>query len=300
MKLLANSQLLRIFCLLGLFLISVFKCNVIFSQKTNAVAYHDLSSQILDTNVNYAIYYSPNSAKADSIDIIYLFHGVGGDHTTWNERYDAFKLLDSLHNVNNLKPFIAIAPQAFNTYYINDINNSFPYYSFFIKEFIPKTDSIIRCNYKIRNRTVCGLSMGGYGAAIFAFKEPDLFHTCIVLSGAIRTELDLMLLSDNAYKKYYQPILGPASSPEKRITEFWKSYSPYHIINGELTSKLKNVHWYVDCGANDYLYSPNLSFHKLLRSYNIPHEFHVRHGKHEWEFMMNGFVNAIFYWNGLP
>jgi S-formylglutathione hydrolase FrmB len=46
----------------------------------------------------------------------------------------------------------------------------------------------------------------------------------------------------------------------------------------------KDVRWYIDCGDDDFLYEGNALAHIALRKKEIPHEFRVRDGAHNWTY----------------
>ena len=46
----------------------------------------------------------------------------------------------------------------------------------------------------------------------------------------------------------------------------------------------KSVRWYIDCGDDDFLYEGNSLVHIAMRKKEIPHEFRVRDGAHNWTY----------------
>jgi len=57
----------------------------------------------------------------------------------------------------------------------------------------------------------------------------------------------------------------------------------------ELVSNLpdslkKSVRWYIDCGDDDFLYEGNSLVHIAMRKKEIPHEFRIRDGGHNWTY----------------
>jgi len=47
---------------------------------------------------------------------------------------------------------------------------------------------------------------------------------------------------------------------------------------------LKKLKYYIDCGDDDFLINGNMAFHKLLNEKEVPHEFRVRDGAHDWTY----------------
>ena len=50
---------------------------------------------------------------------------------------------------------------------------------------------------------------------------------------------------------------------------------------------------YIDCGDDDFLYRGNSTFHMLLRDLNIPHEYRVRDGGHQWSYWRSGLLEGL-------
>jgi S-formylglutathione hydrolase FrmB len=44
----------------------------------------------------------------------------------------------------------------------------------------------------------------------------------------------------------------------------------------------KAVRWYIDCGDGDFLFEGNSNVHIAMRKKEIPHEFRIRDGVHNW------------------
>ena len=46
----------------------------------------------------------------------------------------------------------------------------------------------------------------------------------------------------------------------------------------------KAVRWYIDCGDDDFLFEGNSLMHIAMRKKEIPHEFRIRDGAHNWTY----------------
>ena len=47
---------------------------------------------------------------------------------------------------------------------------------------------------------------------------------------------------------------------------------------------LRSVRWYIDCGDDDFLFEGNSKVVIALREKDIPYEFRVRDGAHNWTY----------------
>ena len=253
-------------------------------------------SEILNRTIEYSVYLPENYSHKKVYPVLYLLHGVGGDETSWEKRFDLQHLADSLMGANALPEVVIVMPDGKKSYYINDHKKQFPYEDFFVEELIPFIDSNYNTDKQKDNRGICGLSMGGFGATILPLKHPDIFGTSMNLSGAIRTSAQFIAVSPVKYHSYFAHVFGDSLSGSDRITEHWKENSPYYILDSTNADTLKTINWYIDCGMQDYLFPANKAFHELLLQYRIPHVYHMRLGEHSWSYWRKGFINAMVYW----
>lgn len=249
----------------------------------------EIESRILDQQVKVSIilpeaYYT----SRDSYPVVYLLHGFGGDQNSWIKRCRINYMIDSLLTVGAIDDCIYILPDAGNSYFINNYDSTYCYADFFSGELVPWVDSLYRTIPEKHARALLGLSMGGFGSIVLALKYPDVFGIVVALSAAVRTEEIFKDLPQKKYETNFAKVYGPGLSPEERITEHWKDNSPFYIIDSVSAGLYTDINWYIDCGQNDFLLPANEAFHDLLRQYNIPHEYHVRPGTHNWEYWESG------------
>jgi enterochelin esterase-like enzyme len=251
-------------------------------------------SEITGGTLMYSVYLPPfYYSSADSFPVFYLLHGYTGSDASWIDRCNIHVTIDSLIRSGDVPPMIVIMPDAKNSYYINDYAGRFPYEDIFIHELIPLVDS----TYKIYTGRACriigGLSMGGYGAVIHSILHHEYFGTCIALSAAIRSDEMIINETQDDYNNKFGPLYGNGLAGEERLTELWNSYNPLYMINGSTASVLKGINWYFDCGTDDYLLPGNELLHQMFLKFNIPHEYHVRIGAHNWEYWRTGIIDGL-------
>jgi len=235
--------------------------------------------------------------SAESYCVIYLLHGFGGNQNSWLTRCRINELVDSLRQNMNLNDFIYVMPDADKSYFINNYDSSYMFSDYLSTELIPAIDSLYRTRPADSSRAIMGLSMGGYGAIINAIKHNKQFGSVVSLSAAIRTESIFKNLPQNRYEKYFSKVYGPGLSDSLRITEHWKEFSPYSLLDTKLAVDLRKINWYIDCGMNDFLLPANEAFHSLLMKYGIPHEYHVRPGQHNWTYWYRSTIYGLLFLN---
>jgi enterochelin esterase-like enzyme len=254
----------------------------------------EVYSNILNDKLNYSVYLPPYyHTSADSFPVLYLLHGFMGDETSWIDRTKIHIIIDSLISREEIPPLIVVMPDARNSYYINDYQLQFPYEDIFINEFIPFIDSTYKTLPYPGYRIIAGLSMGGFGAVINCIKHADVFGSCIALSAAVRTDEMTVNMKPEEYSSKFSHIYGSNLEGNDRITEHWVNNSPFYLINDSIADRLKSIDWYFDCGMNDFLINGNEILHQIFLKYNIPHEYHVRIGSHNWDYWHTGIIEGI-------
>ena len=267
-------------------------CNQL-NAESKIIVGDTIASEFLNKDVKFSIYLPSGVECFDSLPVIYLLHGVGGNEKTWIKRCGVKHIFDSLIAADALKPCVAVMPSAENSYFINNFDSTYLYEDHFVNELIPEINRRYNLCADKSQRAICGFSMGGYGAAIQSIKYPDLYGTCLIFSGALRTDSMLFRMPQKGFENYYQPVFGP----ERKISRHWKDNSPYHLMDTSAVHRLRELNLYIYSGMNDYLFPANDAFHELLLKYRIPHQFHMTTGKHQWESYREGFIQSMIYWS---
>ena len=254
----------------------------------------DFKSELVDNRIKYSIYLPPYyHTSNDSFPVLYLLHGYGGSETSWIDRCNIHRIIDSLILTQDILPMIIVMPDGKRSYYINDYQHKFPYEDIFIKELVPYIDSTYKSLPFKNCRFIAGLSMGGYGAIVLSIKHHDMFGACIALSAAVRTDEMIINEDSSKYSSKFSDLFGGELQDSARINEYWKSNSPFYLLNDSISGKLKNTCWYINCGMNDFLIHGNESLHTAFLKLGILHEYHVRVGSHNWEYWKTGIIEGI-------
>lgn len=204
-------------------------------QRVTSVLY----SKNLKLDWNYNIYlpkdYDEN--KEGGYPVLYMFHGLGGNHTNLLERFDSVEILDEVIDKVG-KDMLVVFPDGFNSFYINQ-NDGMQMEDAVIEDLIPYIDSTYNTSKDKSMRAIGGISMGGYGAARFALKYPELFSKAVLISPAVWYRLD----DDNDIKKNYHAF---AKGEESWSDEFYDSVHPSSYIE-----KGKDVDFYIRTTSGD-------------------------------------------------
>lgn len=251
-------------------------------------------SDILGRDVNYCIYLPPDyKVSTRRYPVVYLLHGFSDNETAWVQFGEVNLAADRAIATREIPPMIIVMPDAKITWYINDYRGRERYEDMFIKEFIPYVDKTFRTRAKKEFRGISGLSMGGYGSLMFAMRHPEEFAACAALSAGVMTDEEIVNMENNQYDRFFTDLFGNKLRGKDRLNEQWRSYNPLDLAKTVPIEKLKRVRWYMDCGDDDFLYKGNSALHVLMRNLQIPHEYRVRDGAHNWTYWRTGITNAL-------
>ena len=251
-----------------------------FAQTGKVFDNQSMKSEILNMDRKYAIYLPPDYETSQrSYPVLYLLHGGGDDQTGWIQFGEVKYITDKTIKKGKSTPMIIVMPDANSGKrgYTNDAAGEWRYEDFFFEEFMPFVEKRYRIKSEKRYRAIAGLSMGGGGTYYYALHRPDLFRTACPLSASAQP-----INKEGA--KSYMKRRGMSNASEKQVEDWLKKYNIHEIIKNMPEDKKNSVRWYIDCGDDDFLYEGNSLVHIAMRKNDIPHEFRIRDGKHDWTY----------------
>ena len=253
-----------------------------------------MESTTLGKSVNYSVYLpSDYNSSQRSYPVVYLLHGYTDDHTGWTQFGEIAYLLDDAIADRRITPMIVVMPDAGVSWYINNHDGSVRYEDFFIEEFIPVVERTYRIRADRRYRALAGLSMGGRGALLYALNHPELFSATAPLSAAIYTEAQVLKQAQQRWDAVEGVLYGTGLTGTERITDHWRQNNAFEIIAGKTKEQLSKVRYWIDCGDDDFLTEANARLHIALLEKEVPHEFRMRDGAHNWTYWRTGIVPAL-------
>ncbi|MBP0616496.1 alpha/beta hydrolase [Jiella mangrovi] len=261
-----------------------------------------MPSRILGKDVYYTVYLPPNyDAGNRKYPLVYLMHGGwDGRNEDWFRYGGVDQILDRMINSGELPPFIAVTPEGrrdednqFYTYYMNDADGGYRWEDMFRQEFMPHVEKTYRVIEGKYARNIIGLSMGGYAAIAYALKDPELFASAAVLSGAFRTDAQTIALDQSGYDKRYGKAWGLGLRGVERLNEHYRANSVFELAKGFEPTGWGQTRFYIDCGADDVFFDGNAALHIAMRDLKIDHRFRVREGKHDWNYWRMAVPDAL-------
>ncbi len=264
------------------------------SFAQSGTVYDDLSmtSKILNMERKYAVYLPPDyESSSRSYPVLYLLHGGGDDQTGWVQFGEVLHIADKAINAGEATPMVIIMPdaQSGKRGYFNDITGKWRYEDFFFEELMPFVEKQYRIKGEKRYRAVAGLSMGGGGTFIYALHHPELFSSACPLSASCGP----VKLEDT--KAWIVRRQGEGEYQEKDLKSYFQRYSAVELVKNMPVDDLKSVGWYIDCGDDDFLYEGNSLVHISMRKREIPHEFRIRDGVHNWTYWRTSLPKVLWF-----
>ena len=228
----------------------------------------------------YAIYLPPDYDISErSYPVLYLLHGSGDDQTGWVQFGEIRRIADKAIKEGVATPMIVVMPDADTGQrgYTNAPSGKWNYEDFFFKELMPYVENKYHIKKEKRYRAIAGLSMGGGGTFYYALHHPELFSSACPLSASTGP------LNKEEVQRYTQRR-SMSDATEEQMNDWFEKYSVLEMVKTMSEDDLKSVRWFMDIGDNDFLYEGNSLVHIELRKRNIPHEYRVRDGAHNWTY----------------
>lgn len=255
----------------GIYLFSAAQTGKVFDNLS-------LKSEILNMERKYAVYLPPDYETSErSYPVLYLLHGGGDDQTGWVQFGEVLHIADKAILEGSATAMVIVMPDA-NTGqrgYFNDIKNEWRYEDFFFEEFMPFIEKTYRIKGEKRYRAVAGLSMGGGGTFMYALHHPELFSSACPLSASCGP---LTLDDMGRYTR------GQENLTQEQIENYFERHSVPELVRNMPDDQKRAVRWFIDCGDDDFLYEGNSIVHIEMRKKEIPHEFRIRDGAHNWTY----------------
>jgi enterochelin esterase-like enzyme len=247
------------------------------------------TSAALGREISFTVYLPDGYKDATTrYPVTYLLHGAGGDELEWARKGGAVETLDGLTKRGMMRPTVAIMPTFGPASWWTD-GASEKAETAMMKELIPYVESRYKVGTERSNRSIGGLSMGGYGSLNLALKYPDRFCAAAVISPAI-----------------YDP-LPPETSASRRTPQFvrdgkfdpdtWKSLNYPALLETYKQGSARVPMWIVS-GDHDYLGIALMSTQLYWRMYQVQPkqvELRVIDGDHEWMTFRDALPAALQY-----
>ncbi len=211
------------------------------------VSYISYQSKATNSTRRARIYLPPNYSTSNKYSVMYLLHGIGGNEDEWYQNGAPHVILDNLIAEGKIQPFICVLPNgnATGTGVSDGWTN-------FTRDLIDSLIPYVESNYSVstdaKNRTVCGLSMGGGQSFNIGLPNLDKFPYVGAFSAAPNTMQVNQLFPNN----------GAAAKQNLKFL-------------------------FISCGTSDNLISNGDRVANFCNSQSIPYTyFRIQNGGHDW------------------
>ncbi|TDQ07347.1 alpha/beta hydrolase [Pedobacter metabolipauper] len=227
-----------------------------------------------------AVVILPDGYREDKLyPTVYLLHGAGDIYSGWVNKVPAIKKYADDFQM------IIVCPDGNVTswYFDSPEDPAWKYETYVATELVAFIDQKYKTIKDRKGRAITGLSMGGHGALYLAFRHQDVFGAAGSMSGGV--DIKPFPLNWDIAKR-----LGPLD----KYPERWKAASVVDLTHLLIPNKLALI---IDCGKDDFFYNVNIKLHEQLQYSNIPHDFTIRPGAHNWDYWKNAIGFQLMFMN---
>ena len=229
---------------------------------------------LVPQNTNSNIGIDSMQSEKKLFPVIYLLHGLSDDHTIWMRR-TALELFASSYE------YIIVMPDGGRSFYRNKASGE--KYKDFITDDLPKfIESTFPASTERKDRFICGLSMGGYGALALAFEKPDRYAKAAAFSSVA----DIQYFVYNLSETERRAIFGDCK--DLRGTNDDLFFLAEKVLDSPVRPEV-----FLACGTEDFLYESNKKFRKHLDELKFPYTYVETPGIHNWYFWNEQIKNAL-------
>ncbi len=195
---------------------------------------------------------------------LYLLHGLSDDDTTWLRRTSIERYVAPLG-------LAVVMPQVQRSFYTDEVHGN-RYWTFLSEELPEVANRFFRLSDRRADTFVAGLSMGGYGAAKWALRQPGRFAAAASLSGSLDIT-DPQRWRDKP--EVMNTIFGDRQvvGTDADLLSLLAAADPAHTPD-----------LFVCCGTEDRLIRSNRQFVETAEGAGIPVKSDFGPGEHTWAY----------------
>ncbi len=210
--------------------------------------------------------YDQNSEQ--KYPVVYLQHGGGEDETGWVRQGKTDLILDNLIAESKAKPMIVVIANGnvrsgmggYSSQGMTSFTNEM------IHNIIPFVDGNYRTLADVKNRAICGLSMGGGQSFYVGLENPDVFSAVGIFSSG---------------------IFGGIRNPSGSTFDAEKEIPGLLTRSDEFNQKL--ALFYISCGEADMRIEHTKRAVETMKESGLKVEFNSFPGDHEWQVWRKSF-----------
>jgi len=237
------------------------------------LSFHTFRSRAAETEVSFHVY-EPPAYAADSarrFPVAYWLHGSGGG-VSGLARLSA--LVDEAIAARRTPPFLMVFVNGLRMgMYVDWANGRAPLETVIVHELRPHVDTNWRTIATREGRLLDGFSMGGYGAARFGFRYPELFRNVSMMgAGPMQETLER---TPRASGVRAEDLLRDVYGGDQ---DRFREVSPRRYAEQNAAALARGSRLRLVVGDRDETFENNRDFHDHLVRLGIPHDWIVLPG----------------------
>lgn len=256
-----------------------------FAQMSGFVREITFLGEKTQKPVSFSIYLPEGYVtEQKAYPVVYHLHGLGDNYRS-NSIPSVVYSFERAMELGFIDDVIIVFPDGYNnSMWGNSIDGTKPAETNLIEELLPFVDANFKTIPDREHRFIQGFSMGGFGAAKFIAKYPELFGRAIIYDGGMRTWQTLRRgrpeIVDEIFKKDENHFI--ANSPWKYLRDNWTILS-------------LDTLFYISVG--DFK-SFNQTFFDSLNYHLIPYKFAIAPCGHDLECLLEReWINAAEFYS---
>lgn len=237
--------------------VTEFSIAVHAAQLSGRVSSFNITSSTTGRALPFSIYLPPGyGASNRRYPVIYHLHGIGGFHDG-NHLQSVPRSLESAVRNGLIGHAILVFPDGFrDSFWADAITGAQPAETHLVEDLINHIDTHYRTLSRREARIIQGYSMGGFGAAKFATKYPELFSVCVIYDGAMLSWADL--LRNPNHVRQVAEVFGSSEV-------YFNQYSPWYWLTRNADTLAISMKFRSSAGA---LQVYNRNWYRALTSTN--------------------------------
>lgn len=249
------------------------------SQYVGAIRGRLLNVRFFSPSLNempYFIYLPPGYQDERRLyPTLYMLHGNSGSYEEWLA-YGLVARADRMIASKEILPMVIVLPQGDFSYWINDLASENLWGDYLSQDLVRHIGATYRVFPDASRRAVGGLSMGGTGALLNAFWNPDVF-------GAVGAH------SPSLPREGERDFLGTDMEYAER--------DPISTVRVVPRSQLDGLHIWIDIGSNDSWLQRAGELRSALARRGLEFQFHVFPGDHDGEYWARHVVDYLRFYD---
>lgn len=219
--------------------------------------------------------------EGEKFQTLWLLHGGGGDHTDY-VRKTAIEFWAVKHKL------AVIMPEVGNSFYTDLPNGGAKYFTYVTEELPALLRKYFPLSEKREDNFICGLSMGGFGAAKCAFNCPEKYAAVGLMSTGPMSPLQLAEILKGR-DHHFENIFGDVSLIPHSMNDIW------YVLEEAVKNGVDLPKIYDCCGTEDFGYSGFCAFKEKAKEIGLEVTYAEGPGAHTWSFW-NEYLPKIIDW----